>query len=51
MNIETLCGRKRNIDDEIREAEHELKHIGSCSTADLTQEQIAQLDERSVLVS
>ncbi|WP_225761641.1 hypothetical protein [Acinetobacter sp. Marseille-P8610] len=38
-----------HIDDEIREAEQELMHIGSCSTAGLTQEQIAQLDERFFL--
>lgn len=38
-----------NIDNEIRETEQELKHVGSCTTKGLTQEQIAQLDERFFL--
>lgn len=38
-----------NIYNEIRETEQELKHVGSCTTKGLTQEQIAQLDERFFL--
>ncbi|MDO7187293.1 hypothetical protein Q5M51_11840 [Acinetobacter baumannii] len=38
-----------NIDNEIRETEQELKHVGSCTTKGLTQEQITQLDERFFL--
>lgn len=38
-----------NIDNEIRETEQELKHVGSCTTKGRTQEQIAQLDERFFL--
>lgn len=37
----------QNIDVEIRETEQELKHIGSCTTKGLTDQEIAQLDERS----
>ncbi|ENW97360.1 hypothetical protein F904_00198 [Acinetobacter dispersus] len=40
---------QHNIDKEIRETEQELKHVGSCTTKGLTQEQIAQLDERFFL--
>ena len=32
-----------NIDNEIRETEQELKHVGSCTTKGRTQEQIANL--------
>ncbi len=39
----------RNIENEIRETEQELKHVGSCTTKGLTQEQIAHLDERFFL--
>jgi hypothetical protein len=39
----------RNIEKEIRETEQELKHVGSCTTKGLTQEQIAHLDERFFL--
>lgn len=38
-----------NIDNEIRETEQELKHVGSCTTKGITQEQIAQLDEQFFL--
>ncbi|MFW6584811.1 hypothetical protein [Acinetobacter baumannii] len=38
-----------NIYNEIRETEQELKHVGSCTTKGLTQEQIAHLDERFFL--
>lgn len=38
-----------NIDDEIRETEQELKHIGSCTTKGLTDKEIAHLDERFFL--
>lgn len=38
-----------NIDNEIQETEQELKHVGSCTTKGLTQEQIAQQDERFFL--
>ncbi|OEY96122.1 hypothetical protein BJD20_12890 [Acinetobacter proteolyticus] len=41
--------KNKNIDDEIREVEQELKHVGSCTTKGLTAEQIAQLDERFFL--
>ena len=36
----------QNIDNEIRNTEQELKHLGSCTTKGLTDEEIAQLDER-----
>ncbi|HGH3561161.1 TPA: hypothetical protein ACJK7B_002400 [Acinetobacter baumannii] len=39
----------QNIDVEIQEIEQELKHIGSCTTKGLTEEQIAHLDERFFL--
>lgn len=39
----------QNIDTEIREAEQELKHVGSCTTKGLTDKQIAHLDERFFL--
>ena len=38
-----------NIDNEIRETEQELKHVGSCTTKGLTADQIAKLDERFYL--
>lgn len=38
-----------NIDNEILEAKQELKHLGSCTTKGLTNEQIAQQDERFFL--
>lgn len=38
-----------NIDNEIRETEQEIKHLGSCTTKGLTEEQIAQQDERFFL--
>ncbi|MEN8424022.1 hypothetical protein ABFO63_10255 [Acinetobacter junii] len=37
------------IDSEIRDTEQELKHLGSCTTKGLTDEQIAQQDERFFL--
>nr|WP_151974865.1 hypothetical protein [Acinetobacter junii] len=40
----------QNIDNEIRDTEQELKHLGSCTTKGLTDEQIAQQDERFFLV-
>ncbi len=40
---------KLNIDVEIRETEQELKHVGSCTTKGLTDQEIAQLDERFFL--
>lgn len=36
----------QNVDVEIRETEQELKHIGSCTTKGLTDQEIAHLDER-----
>jgi hypothetical protein len=36
----------QNIDNEIQYTEQELKHVGSCTTKGLTDEEIAQLDER-----
>lgn len=39
----------QNIDVEIQEIEQELKHIGSCTTKGLTEQQIAHLDERFFL--
>lgn len=38
-----------NIDNKILEAKQELKHLGSCTTKGLTNEQIAQQDERFFL--
>lgn len=38
----------QNIDNEIRDTEQELKHLGSCTTKGLTEEQIAQQDERFI---
>ena len=40
---------QNNIDNEILAIEQELKHVGSCTTKGLTQEQIAQQDERFFL--
>lgn len=37
------------IDNEILKAKQELKHLGSCTTKGLTDEQIAQQDERFFL--
>ncbi|WP_336043900.1 hypothetical protein [Acinetobacter junii] len=37
---------QNNIDNEILTTEQELKHLGSCTTKGLTDEEIAQLDER-----
>lgn len=39
----------QNIDNEIRKTEQELMHLGSCTTKGLTDEQIAQQDERFFL--
>ncbi|GAB00775.1 MULTISPECIES: hypothetical protein [Acinetobacter] len=39
----------QNIDIEIRQTEQEIKHLGSCTTKGLTDEQIAQQDERFFL--
>lgn len=39
----------RNIDIEIQDTEQELKHLGSCTTKGLTDEEVAQLDERFFL--
>ncbi|WP_336937838.1 hypothetical protein [Acinetobacter modestus] len=39
----------QNIDNEIRNTEQELKHLGSCTTKGLTDEEIAQQDERFFL--
>ncbi len=39
----------QNVDVEIRETEQELKHIGSCTTKGLTDQEIAHLDERFFL--
>jgi hypothetical protein len=36
----------QKITNEIKQIKAELNHIGSCSTQELTQEEIAQLDER-----
>ncbi|MDS7933293.1 hypothetical protein RMB03_18275 [Acinetobacter sp. V91_7] len=36
----------QKITNEIKQIQAELNHIGSCSTQELTQEEIAQLDER-----
>ncbi|MDH0030334.1 MULTISPECIES: ABC transporter ATP-binding protein [unclassified Acinetobacter] len=38
-----------NIDNEIRQTEQEIKHLGSCTTKGLTDEEIAQQDERFFL--
>ncbi len=40
---------QNNIDNEILATEQELKHLGSCTTKGLTDEQIAQQDERFFL--
>lgn len=37
---------QNNIDNEILATEQELKHLGSCTTKGLTDEEIAQQDER-----
>lgn len=39
----------QNFDNEIRNTEQELKHLGSCTTKGLTDEEIAQQDERFFL--
>ncbi|WP_061516526.1 hypothetical protein [Acinetobacter venetianus] len=39
----------QNIDIEIQDTEQELKHLGSCTTKGLTNEEIAQQDERFFL--
>lgn len=39
----------QNIENEIRNNEQELKHLGSCTTKGLTDEEIAQQDERFFL--
>lgn len=39
----------QNIDIEIRQTEQEIKHLGSCTTKGLTDEEIAQQDERFFL--
>lgn len=39
----------QNIDNEIRQTEQEIKHLGSCTTKGLTDKEIAQLDERFFL--
>lgn len=39
----------QNIDSEIRDTEQELRHLGSCTTKGLTDEEIAQQDERFFL--
>ena len=39
----------QSIDIEIQNTEQELKHVGSCTTKGLTDEEIAQLDERFFL--
>ncbi|WP_445405866.1 hypothetical protein [Acinetobacter pittii] len=36
----------QKITNEIKQIKAELNHIGSCLTQELTQEEIAQLDER-----
>ena len=40
---------QNNIDNEIQATEQEIKHLGSCTTKGLTDEQIAQQDERFFL--
>ncbi|MDC5170569.1 hypothetical protein NRA36_18515 [Acinetobacter baumannii] len=40
---------QKNI-NEIRQLQTELNHLGSCTTKGLTQNEIAQLDERFFLV-
>ena len=40
---------QNNIDNEILATEQELKHLGSCTTKGLTDEEIAQQDERFFL--
>ncbi|WP_035365751.1 hypothetical protein [Acinetobacter brisouii] len=39
----------QQFDDQIREIENELSHIGSCSMHGKTQEEIAHIDERFFL--
>ncbi|HEM7797420.1 hypothetical protein KRO89_09185 [Acinetobacter baumannii] len=39
---------QKNI-NEIRQLQTELNHLGSCTTKDLTEQQIAHLDERFFL--
>jgi GTP-dependent phosphoenolpyruvate carboxykinase len=39
----------QEITHEIRQLQKELNHLGSCTTKDLTTEQIAHLDERFFL--
>ena len=40
---------QNNIDNEIQTTEQEIKHLVSCTTKGLTDEQIAQQDERFFL--
>lgn len=40
----------QNIDNEIRNTEQELMHLGSCKTKGLTDKEFAQQDERFFLV-
>ncbi|MGA4742220.1 ABC transporter ATP-binding protein [Acinetobacter junii] len=40
---------QNNIGNEILATEQEIKHLGSCTTKGLTDEQIAQQDERFFL--
>ncbi|AWW07752.1 MAG: hypothetical protein [Podoviridae sp. ctbh1] len=40
---------QNNIENEIRKTEQELNHLGSCTTKGLTDEEIAQQDERFFL--
>jgi len=39
----------QNTKNEVNQIEQELKHLGSCTTAGLTNKKIAQLDERFFL--
>ncbi len=40
---------QNNIDNEILTTEQDIKHLGSCTTKGLTDEEIAQQDERFFL--
>lgn len=36
----------QNVENEIFDSQHELNHLGSCTTKGLTDEEIAHQDER-----
>ena len=42
---------KEELETELEEIELELKHLGSCTTSGLTDQEIVQLDERFFLAT